>query len=749
VAGITLVLVLFIPHVDRDPSLKSCIVTSSTAYSDYQAFCQAFGDDEHLLIAITSDGDIIDRHFLKSLISKTARLSQIKGVAEVLSIGNLQLLQRRDGQLGNFPVLPSEEGKVRLPSASTLASLRKAFPLMDLLVSHDLKTVGLLVRLQEDSKFDPEAVDRILADLERTVKDGLSSHWSVRIIGSAKIRQAIMRNALVTAIVFGCLCTVICAAVTFHLLKSLKVMAMAIGILSLSGIWLLGLMGLFGIPLNSNTSPSFGLLFVIALEIIIHLVVRYNQFHEWEPDRIKAVKETVAYLARPFLISIATTMAGFGATMITSIPLVFYFGLTMALGVTVFFALAMILMPSLMASGASFDLTLPGKTTEDWFSRGIEKVKTTVGRYSRAIIIAAALFSLFMLLGTSRIETNPQFLRLLGESTLELREVRFVERQLTPVSTLELVLKAQGAAFQKPEMPEVVSTDSLRSMLEHVSHLLQGDPALPDPTLKKSGLFRQILFMMELSPEGKNLLYRYLSEDYSQLRVQIRIRNSPKASILRTIAEVRSVAASVMEDAVRPLVTGELAVVAQQSEELIQSQLYSLLFALGIITVLMMIQMGTPRFGLISILPNIPPVLTVFGMMGWLGIALDGMTVSAATVAVGLAVDNTIQFIAQLKREMKRNPQEDVSKAIFTAYDLAARPMASWTLVTLLGFLALIVTPYQAAMWFGLLVSSALLVGMLGDFVLLQSIILAFPSVRRLLARQIRKEIEWERAREP
>jgi predicted RND superfamily exporter protein len=416
-----------------------------------------------------------------------------------------------------------------------------------------------------------------------------------------------------------------------------------------------------------------------------------------------------------------------------------------------------------MASGSSFDLTLPGKTTEDWFSRGIEKVKTTVGRYSRAIIIAAALFSLFMLLGTSRIETNPQFLRLLGESTLELREVRFVERQLTPVSTLELVLKAQGAAFQKPEMwekvaemekrlaeiPEVVSTDSLRSMLEHVSHLLQGDPALPDPTLKKSGLFRQILFMMELSPEGKNLLYRYLSEDYSQLRVQIRIRNSPKASILRTIAEVRSVAASVMEDAVRPLVTGELAVVAQQSEELIQSQLYSLLFALGIITVLMMIQMGTPRFGLISILPNIPPVLTVFGMMGWLGIALDGMTVSAATVAVGLAVDNTIQFIAQLKREMKRNPQEDVSKAIFTAYDLAARPMASWTLVTLLGFLALIVTPYQAAMWFGLLVSSALLVGMLGDFVLLQSIILAFPSVRRLLARQIRKEIEWERAREP
>jgi predicted RND superfamily exporter protein len=134
-------------------------------------------------------------------------------------------------------------------------------------------------------------------------------------------------------------------------------------------------------------------------------------------------------------------------------------------------------------------------------------------------------------------------------------------------------------------------------------------------------------------------------------------------------------------------------------------------------------------------------------MMGWLGIALDGMTVSAATVSVGLAVDNTIQFVAQLKREMKRNPRWDVPQAMFKAYDLAARPMASWAIVTCLGFLALVVTPYQAAALFGILVSSALLTGIFGDFVLMQSIILTFPSVRGLLTRQIKKEIDREKAR--
>jgi len=216
---------------------------------------------------------------------------------------------------------------------------------------------------------------------------------------------------------------------------------------------------------------------------------------------------------------------------------------------------------------------------------------------------------------------------------------------------------------------------------------------------------------------------------------------------VQTIAEIKSVVDLVMKGMAQFVVTGELAVVAQQSDELIKSQIFSMVFGLGVITVLMMIQMGTPLFGLISILPNMPPVLTVFGMMGWFGIALDGMTVSAATVSVGLAVDNTIQFVAQLKREMKRNPHWDVPQAMFKAYDLAARPMASWALVTFLGFLALVVTPYHAAALFGILVSSALLTGIFGDFVLMQSVILTFPSVRRLLTRQIQKEIDREKAR--
>jgi predicted RND superfamily exporter protein len=95
------------------------------------------------------------------------------------------------------------------------------------------------------------------------------------------------------------------------------------------------------------------------------------------------------------------------------------------------------------------------------------------------------------------------------------------------------------------------------------------------------------------------------------------------------------------------------------------------------------------------LLPNIPPVAAVFGIMGWFGISLDSITVFAATVAIGLAVDNTIHYLTQLKREIKLNPDQGMEECVRRAYRLTAKQIASWSIVTLFGFLALAVPPFR------------------------------------------------------
>jgi uncharacterized protein len=211
-------------------------------------------------------------------------------------------------------------------------------------------------------------------------------------------------------------------------------------------------------------------------------------------------------------------------------------------------------------------------------------------------------------------------------------------------------------------------------------------------------------------------------------------------SIPTTVATIKLAADLAMKGVAEPVVTGELKVISDQGEDLIRSEIRSMFLAISLITLLLALFTGTLSFGLISLIPNLPPLAVVFGMMGWLGIPLDGVTVFAATASIGLAAQNTIHFVAQLKRETKIHPELDVEQALFRAYGFAAKPMLSWSLVLLPGFLSLLATPFQAAANFGELVSAAVLLGVFGDLIFLQAIILTFPRVKDVVARHINKE---------
>ena len=196
-----------------------------------------------------------------------------------------------------------------------------------------------------------------------------------------------------------------------------------------------------------------------------------------------------------------------------------------------------------------------------------------------------------------------------------------------------------------------------------------------------------------------------------------------------------------MNGVAKTTVTGDLAVVAHQASELISDQITSMFLAAAIITVLMMLQMGSPLLGVICLLPNIPPVAAVFGIMGWFGISLDSVTVFAATVAIGLAVDNTIHYLTQLKREIRLNPDQGMEECVRSAYRLTAKQIASWSIVTMFGFLALAVSPFRPVVFFGILGCSSILLGLYGDLIFMQSLILSSATIRNTIRKLIDKEI--------
>ncbi|MEI8182156.1 MAG: MMPL family transporter [Desulfomonile sp.] len=751
---VTILLAMHISSLDVDTSFKSGLVTSSPAYFQYQEFVEVFGNEEFLLIAIKNELRADDNHFLAALESITKQLEKLDKIVQVLSLTNLKILQKEREQLRNNFLVTNSNGVFLLPGPTELDRIRKAFPIMDLLVSSDLKTVGVLIRVDERWRLDPQATEQVLAGINSVLKTSSPAGSDYRIVGPAVLRLALMKYSFQTAIVYGLVCMLICTVVTFHVLRSFKVTLVTTIILGLCALWVLGLMSLMRISLSASTSQIFGFILITTLEIVIHIMVRYDQFRQFVTDKVKAVKETVRYLARPCLMCSATTAVGFGSCMVTPIPVVFQTGLVMSLGIMISFCLAMILTPAFILMTKSLDAHPHGNRSSDILTPVLDKMERSISKHYRFYTVAGFVISGILLSGAPMIRTDPQLLRFLGDSKPEMQDMRFVDQNLTSIHSFELMLESKGQALKKPdiwakvkelehrlkEIPDVKGVDSLLPFLEYVYGFVKDQNSGTEDLFVNPKIIPQLFFLTSINPDGMEMVGRYIDEGFGRLRMTVRIGNSPSIPIGGTLEKVRSTADSVMIGFAKATVTGELAVVATEGDDFVKSEIYSMVLALIIVTILMMIQMGTPLLGLISLIPNIPPVAVVWGIMGWLGIPLDIITVFAATVAIGLAVDNTIHYVTQLKREIKLNPGLGVEQCVFRAYRLAAKPMASWSLVTFLGFLALLISPYQAGVNFGILVSSAILMGMFGDLVFMQSIILTFPSVRKLIGRLVEKE---------
>ncbi len=756
---ITVIMSAFIPRLHTDPTLKSGMDSTSPAYIQYQEFMKTFGEDEFILAAIHNKQGTIDSQLLTSLQEITRTLERNGKFAEVISLTNLKVFQTRDKRSGNFPVLTVNAGELHLPDPAQLRAIKAALPFTDLLVSSDLKTVGVLIRVGEKWKLDTVAVKQVVAQIDEAVRNNIPAGYEYRIIGAPLIRQAIVRYNKETGVIFGLLCLVIIAVVSLYVFKSITVTSITIAILGVCVVWVLGLMSLFRIPLNSTTCLAFGFIPITTVEIVIHMVVRYHQFHRSAKEKMSAIKLAVRWLARPSLICAATTAVGFGTLMVSSIPMVRQLGFIMSLGIVISYFLAMVLTPAFFSIMKSLDNPEGSGILGDWADVVLERIQGAILRHHRLFVGAGVAITAMLFVGAPMIRSDLQVLRMLSDSTSVVRDINFVEKKLAPVNSVELMIEAKNDTFKDPalwkkvkdlqerlpEIPQVYDTDSMLPLLEYMNNIVGGPNKSQTNLFEDPGLIPQLIFLNTLNPDGQRITERYLSSDFDRLHVSVQIENSPSIPIEKTIDRIQTTAESVMSGVAKVYVTGTLAVMAHQASTLIRDQIRSILLAAVLITALMVLQMNSVILGLICLLPNIPPVAAAFGIMGWFGIPLDNVTVFAATVAVGLAADNTIHYLTQLKREIRLNPDKGMEECVRRAYRLTAKQISSWLIVTMFAFIALTVSPFRPVTFFGILGCSSIVLGLFGDLIFVQSLILSSPRIRNT----IRKLIEKEMASQP
>ncbi len=528
-----------------------------------------------------------------------------------------------------------------------------------------------------------------------------------------------------------------------------------------AGVITTGFLGLMDWPVTVVSSNFISLLLILTLSLAIHLVVRYRELHEQSPDagQHELVLEMVRAKAVPCFYTTITSMVAFGSLLFSGIRPVIDFGWMMVAGLVVAFPLIFTLIP------AALMLLEPGKAAS---RRGLtDRITRFFARqimaHGTGILAASAVLALLSILGISRLTVENRFIDYFKESTEIHRGMAMIDRELGGTTPLDVVLDAPADFFAQQEDPwedplleelgedleasggitatsywfntrrldDISRVHSFLDSLRESGKVLSVDTAMEmlrqiDEDAASDDIALAILYKKLPDDVRELLIDPYLSPDGHQVRFALRVFESDPSLrrdiLIRDIHDHLTQDMGFEENQVH--LSGMLVLYNNMLQSLFRSQILTIGVVFSAILLMFLVLFRSAKMAGIAIIPNLFAAALVLGLMGWLGIRLDLMTITIAAIVIGIAVDDTIHYVHRFTREFGKD--HDYWAAVERSHASIGRAMYYTTITVTLGFSILALSDFVPTIYFGLLTGFAMLVALLADLTLLPLLIVRF-----------------------
>ena len=675
-----------------DNRLERWVDTDPEEARRYQEFRDLFGSDEFVVVAL-SGAPLFDAESLDAMVAAQERLEAVPGVTRVDSLAAVY----RDLYGGEDPEA--------LEAEATSTSFYRGQ-----LLYGDAADAAMLVEV--DPVAEPQARHRIVTDLRRAVEPLEVHGFTVELVGSAVLVDALdelsRREALRTFPAALAASLLVLAL----LVRSLRGMVVAAACSGATVVLTLGLMAASGRELQMVSSALPSLLWVLALGNCIHVLQRYQRLHEQHPVD-DAVSEAVADASRPCTLAALTTALGFVSLVTANLAPVREVGVFAAIGLLLSLPVNLVLGPELIRL-----LRVPARRSvaragARWGGRAVLRRPRLVLAAAVLVTVAAAAMVPFI-----RVEANP--LAFLPSGHEVTKAFRSVGERIAGFYSLEVVLQSdlpwtdprlwpvvdglQARLVASPVVAKVVSPlDLLRKLRQWQRGFDPADYALPASQEEAEDL------LAALDRRGRELVGRLVAGDGRTLRLSAIVNEMDEGAFLELVAATRQDLAK-LPGGVDGWVTGMVLRLVEAQRDLVSSQLRSLGLACAVIFVVIGLGLRSWRMGLLSVPPNVLPVVVIFALMAVAGIPLDAATVMVASVTLGIAVDNTIHLLTVFQRERWLGGSRRLAAA--RAVDHVGAAMLVTTATACIGFFSLCLSAFVPIRDFGLLAGSALVVAL-------------------------------------
>ena len=611
------------------------------------------------------------------------------------------------------------------------------------LVSRSGDATLVMARFERDLDEEPERRP-LLEDLDAIVaaeRARVGAQVTVEPIGLPVVGRDLTALAQGDIIRFT---PIVLGVITILLLvffRSFAVTGVALGTVFLIMIAGVGLLQALGEPINiiNNTIPT--ILMVVGIAEAIHLIERIQgERRAGRPPR-EAAAEGTARMVAPCLLTMVTTAVGFGSLASAHIPILRNYGVFTAAAVLLAAVFNLALIPALLSFGSPREAR----------TRDTQRSERVLGWIAeRTIRHPRLLFGIFLTFMAGSlayamvgIDINSRVMEEATEENPVRQALDRAEDRMSGVLSHEIYIRGEDGAVRDPHLIRALDAldralmedpafhgyldrvETLADLVREMGHgfhsgmdaqgLPESDAALAD-----------LLLLLESGAEDE--LERYASFTYDATRISLVVRDggSKAWAALQPRCEAL-LDALIREDPalgprLDPVITGTMTYVDETLDFIIQDMITSVALAFLIIMVLMALLFRSLRTGLISMLPNVFPLIGTAGLMALLGIPLRLSTLILFAICLGIAVDDTIHFLARFRQEVRDG--RSAEDAIRTTMTTSGKAMTLTTILLVAGFLVNISSDFLARQQFGFLAGVTLILALLGDFFLLAPCIL-------------------------
>ena len=722
-----------------DPGVESMIPSGPGDLARLQAFQARFGSDEVVVLAFHSDR-LFSRESLDRLDQLTRRVAALPHVARVLSPTNVRDL---DGdELGPIPVVPYVQVAAGKLSPEALGARLGSHPLFGgLLVAKDARTAAVLVEL-EGARNAPDSRDRLVADLRRLA--GQAGVGSAAFIAGIPVEKADVATYIARdQMIFVPLVFLILATMMAALYRHPVGMLVPLATVTLALVWTLGVFGLAGRAVNPVTSLMTPVILVMSLEGTVQLLNQYLIARAHGLSRPSALEQAHRRMRIPCFNAALTAAIGFVSLCTLPIPAIRDFGLFTAIGIMIGYGLTIALTPLLLASLPDLPPRVIHAFEAGPLERGLAEVVRWVAQHRTTTALSVGVLLVLSVLGIVRIHVETDLVRSLRHASPLAAATRFIDAHLTGVNSVEIVVPAgpgptpgilgkvarlEDAIRQLPGVRKVTGLPDLLARVNRAMH--RGNDAyarLPDGPEAAADVAD---FVEALGKEAPADLHRFLAdgaEGRATLRINARVPALDTGTSQALFAQIREAADRVGLPGVS--LTGNFVVFSNMSTTLVRHQVQGLAVALVLILGVMAAQFRSIRLGLLCAIPNGAPVLMVYGLMGWSGIALSVPSAMIASVVIGTIVDNSIYLLAPFRDAFLR--EAHYVTALVEMVRASGRAVVFSTVTLAVGFWVGVFSSFVPTVHFAILAGAAFLLGLISQFVLLPLSLLLFQPLGR------------------